>query len=152
VNKKGRQRLILELVAAQPVASQEELRGLLGERGLAVTQSTLSRDLRELRLARIPTPQGVRYASSEATSENQRASLEELLPQFFASVEGVSELLVLKTTAGGAQPIAEAIDSENFTEVLGTLGGENVVLIICRSASARERIERRIQKLGGTAG
>src|SRR6188474_1792474 len=72
VNKKRRQQVILELVAAQPVASQEELRQLLDDRGFAVTQSTLSRDLRELRLARIPSPQGARYASPDSVSDDHR--------------------------------------------------------------------------------
>jgi transcriptional regulator of arginine metabolism len=147
LNKKQRQNLILEIVGSRPVASQEELRRLLIESGLTVTQSTLSRDLRELRLARIPTPQGVRYASPDSSNDNGRASLEDVLPQFFASMEGVSELLVVKTIAGGAQPIAEAIDAEGFSDVLGTLGGENTILIICRSVGARERLERRIQQM-----
>jgi transcriptional regulator of arginine metabolism len=114
VNKKRRQQVILELVAAQPVASQEELRQLLEDRGFAVTQSTLSRDLRELRLARIPTPKGARYASPDAMTEDHRTALEDVLPQFFASSDGVGELLVLKTIPGGAQPIAEAIDAQSY--------------------------------------
>jgi transcriptional regulator of arginine metabolism len=152
LNKKTRQSLILEIVGSRPVASQEELRRLLGENGLTVTQSTLSRDLRELRLARIPTPQGARYASPESASEDARASLEDVLPQFFASADGVGELLVVKTIPGGAQPIAEAIDAESFADVLGTLGGENTILIICRSVPARERLERRIQSIANGNG
>jgi transcriptional regulator of arginine metabolism len=146
VEKKRRQNLILELVASRDVGSQEELRRLLEERELSVTQSTLSRDLRELRLVRIPTPAGARYASPESAAHDSRAVLEEVLPQFFASLDGVGELLVLKTIPGGAQPIAEAIDAEGFADVLGTLGGENTILIICRSAAARERLEREIHR------
>ena len=152
LNKKGRQSLILEIVGTRAVASQEELRRLLADNGLNVTQSTLSRDLRELRLARIPTPQGVRYASPDSVSDDTRASLEDVLPQFFASADGVGEFLVVKTIPGGAQPIAEAIDAESFSDVLGTLGGENTILIICRSVAARERLERRIQKIAADQG
>lgn len=151
MHKKRRQQAILELVAAQPVASQEELRHLLAARGLAVTQSTLSRDLRELRLARIPTPQGPRYASPEAAGDEARTSLESVLPQFFASTDGVGELLVLKTIAGGAQPIAEAIDAAAFPDVLGTIAGENTVLIICRSGAVRDRVERQLVRLAQAA-
>jgi len=147
VNKKLRQQAILELVETQPVASQEELRHLLSARGLAVTQSTLSRDLRELRLARIPTPHGPRYASLDGTLDDGRNSLEAVLPQFFASSDGVGELLVLKTIAGGAQPTAEAIDAESYPDVLGTIAGENTVLIICRTATARDRIERQLARI-----
>lgn len=147
MNKKARQTAIADIVRSQPVASQEELRELLRQRGQVVTQSTLSRDLREMRLARIPTPGGVRYAHPESLGADDRAILKDLLPQFFGSCEGVSELLVIKTTPGGAQPIAEGIDSEGFTEVLGTIGGENTILVICRSAAARDRLERKIQRL-----
>jgi transcriptional regulator of arginine metabolism len=146
VDKKRRQNLILELVGARDVASQEELRSLLREHGLSVTQSTLSRDLRELRLVRIPTATGAHYASPESAAHLERAVLDEVLPQFFSSVDGVGELLVLKTIPGGAQPIAEAIDAEGFADVLGTLGGENTILIICRSVASRERLERDISR------
>jgi transcriptional regulator of arginine metabolism len=148
VNKRQRHRTILDLVQAQVIASQEELRSLLKERGWAVTQSTLSRDLRELRLARIPTPEGPRYASSDTFgASDQRALVEDVLPQFFASLEGVGELVVVKTMSGGAQPVAEAIDAAGWPEIIGTLGGENVVLIVCRSAAARERVEKKIQRV-----
>lgn len=147
MNKRRRQQVILEIVAAQPVASQEDLRQLLDDRGFAVTQSTLSRDLRELRLARIPSPQGARYASPEALGEDHRRALEDVLPQFFASVDGVGELLVLKTIPGGAQPIAEAIDAQALPDVLGTIAGENTILVICRSSNARDRLERRFERV-----
>ena len=150
MNKKRRQHLILELVAAQPVASQEELRQLLEDRGHVVTQSTLSRDLRELRLARIPTPEGARYASPDALVEDHRTTLADVLPQFYQSSDGVGELLVLKTIAGGAQPIAEAIDAEAYPDVLGTIGGENTILIICRSSTARDRLERKLERIART--
>ena len=147
MNKKERQAAILDIVRSRAIASQEDLRAILFERGMAVTQSTLSRDLREMRLARIPTRNGARYAQPDALGEDNRAQLTDLLPQFFASCDGVSEFLVIKTIPGGAQPIAEAIDSEGFADVLGTIGGENTILVICRSVVGRERLERRVQKL-----
>ncbi|MGH7713154.1 MAG: arginine repressor [Gemmatimonadaceae bacterium] len=147
MNKRQRHKTILDLVQSQVISSQEELRSLLKERGWAVTQSTLSRDLRELRLARIPTPDGPRYASSDAFgTADQRALVEDVLPPFFASLEGVGELIVVKTMAGGAQPVSEAIDAAGWPEIIGTLGGENTVLVICRSGSARERVEKKIQR------
>ena len=148
MNKKDRHAAIREIVAAQPVGSQEELRQLLRDRGWDVTQSTLSRDLREMRLARIPTPDGPRYASPDSLAmDDDRTLVEDVLPQFFSSVDGVAELLVLKTIYGGAQPVAEAIDSAGWGEVIGTIGGENTVLIICRSAAAREKLTRKLEKL-----
>lgn len=147
MNKRQRHRAILDLIQAQAISSQEELRALLKERGWAVTQSTLSRDLRELRLARIPTPDGPRYASSDSFgSSEQRTPIEDVLPQFFSSLEGVGELIVVKTIAGGAQPVAEAIDDAGWPEVIGTLGGENAILVVCRSGAAREKVEKKIQR------
>ena len=152
MNKRDRHAAIRELVATRPVGSQEELRQLLKGLGWDVTQSTLSRDLREMRLVRIPTPDGPRYASPESLSgEDERTLVEDVLPQFVDSIDGVNELLVVKTIYGGAQPVAEAIDSAGWSEVVGTIGGENTVLIICRSSDARERLHRRIEKLSAEA-
>ena len=79
--------------------------------------------------------------------DEERTLVEDVLPQFFDSVDGVGELLVVKTIYGGAQPVAEAIDSAGWPEVVGTIGGENTVLVICRSHDARERLHKRIERL-----
>ena len=148
VDKRKRQAAILELVEERPIGSQEELRGFLRERGWDVTQSTLSRDLRELRLARVPTSVGVRYAVADgALSSAARPALDALLPQLLTRVDGVGELIVLRTVPGGAQPVASALDGESWPDVLGTVGGDDTILVVCRSAAARERIERRLRKL-----
>jgi transcriptional regulator of arginine metabolism len=149
LNKRDRHAAIREIITASAVGSQDELRQLLGARGWDVTQSTLSRDLREMRVARIPTPSGPRYASPDSLGDasSERTLVAEVLPQFFASLDGVNELLVLKTVYGGAQPVAEAIDDAGWTEVIGTIGGENTILVICRSAAGREKVEKRILRL-----
>jgi transcriptional regulator of arginine metabolism len=146
-NKQERQATILELIAATPVASQEDLRALLRQRGWSVTQSTLSRDIQELRLARVSTDEGSRYQRADAGAPRDRRALDAFLPQLLSSVDGVRELLVVKTEPGGAQTVAEAIDREPNAGVLGTLAGENTVLVICRSSEARERLERRLGSL-----
>ena len=149
-NKTERQGAIREIVETKVVESQDELRKLLRQRGWDVTQSTLSRDLREMRLARIPTPEGVRYTFPEGVSPDEsRFGLEAVLPQFLDRIDGVSELLVLKTVSGGAQAVSEAVDAEDWPEVLGTIGGENTILVICRSAAAREKIARRLRAAAG---
>jgi transcriptional regulator of arginine metabolism len=155
-DKRDRHRAILELVDAQPVASQEELRRLLTGRGWDVTQSTLSRDLHELRLARVPTGDGVRYAATNGTNgapraegEHARSALETLLPQFFARIDGVGELAVVHTVPGGAQPVAVALDAARWPEIMGTIGGDDTILIVCRSADAREQTIARIRQIAG---
>jgi len=149
--KRDRQNAILEMVRTHPVDSQEELRRLLRQRGWDVTQATLSRDLRELRLARVPTPDGPRYLAAGASpgGDGGAAAVEGLLPSLVLSVDGVGELLVVRTVVGGAQPVAAALDREGWPEVLGTLGGDDTVLLICRSGAARDRIARRIRDLAG---
>jgi transcriptional regulator of arginine metabolism len=146
VTKRDRQRAIHDLISSRAVGSQEDLRTHLRAAGWDVTQSTLSRDLREMRVVRVPTPSGPHYATPEslATSSPERTLIDDVLPQFFSSLDSVNEMIVLKTAYGGAQPVAEAIDDAGWSEVVGTIGGENTILIICRSVSARERIEKRL--------
>jgi transcriptional regulator of arginine metabolism len=148
-NKRERHDTILEIVNARVVSSQEDLRKLLLQRGWDVTQATLSRDLRELRLARVPTPEGARYAITDGSIEESRAALDTLLPQLFLRIEGVSEMIVLRTVPGGAQPIAAALDGEGWSDILGTVGGDDTILIICRSVAARERTTRRLRSMAG---
>lgn len=151
-NKRERHDTILEIINARVVSSQEDLRKLLLQRGWDVTQATLSRDLRELRLARVPTPEGARYAITDGSIEESRAALDTLLPQLFLRIDGVSEMLVLRTVPGGAQPIAAALDGEAWSDILGTVGGDDTILIICRSVAARERVLRRLRGLAGEPG
>ena len=146
-DKRDRQQEIRRLVATRPVGSQEELRQLLSERGWDVTQSTLSRDMRDLRIARVPAPSGIRYTIADAAAEESRATLASLVPQLFQRLDAVRELIVVKTVVAGAQPISEAIDSEGNPDVLGTIAGENTILIICRSEAARERVAKRLLAL-----
>lgn len=148
-NKRERHDTILEIVNARVVSSQEDLRKLLLQRGWDVTQATLSRDLRELRLARVPTPEGARYAITDGTIEESRAALDTLLPQLFLRIEGVSEMIILRTVPGGAQPIAAALDGEGWSDILGTVGGDDTILIICRSVAGRERTTRRLRSMAG---
>ena len=146
-NKHQRQQAILQLIGSHQVASQEDLKALLATRGLVVTQATLSRDLRDLGVVRAPGEDGSRYMLPEMVADEAKPSLEGLLPQLFSRVDGVGELLVLHTLPSGAQPVAEALDAQGWPEIIGTLAGENTVLIICRSQDARAALTARIVEL-----
>ena len=149
-NKQVRQKAVRELVSTHAVGSQEDLRRLLIARGVDVTQATLSRDIHDLGLARISGEGGVRYVVPESLAEDEdKPLLSNLLPQLFARVDGVGELVVLHTVRSGAQPIAEAIDQEGFEEVLGTIAGDDTILIVTRSAEARIALTERLQALAG---
>ncbi|MEK7401666.1 MAG: arginine repressor [Gemmatimonadota bacterium] len=145
--KSDRQAAILELIGRHDVRSHENLRHLLARRGIDATQATLSRDLRDLGVVRVPGENGARYALPEMVAGEAIPSLESLLPQLFSRIDGVGELVVLHTLASGAQPISEAVDAASWREVLGTVAGENTILIICRSATARQTVTRRLAEL-----
>ncbi|HKO14765.1 MAG TPA: arginine repressor [Gemmatimonadaceae bacterium] len=150
MRKQDRQQAVLQLIASHAIASQEELRRLLAGHGLQVTQATLSRDLRELGVVRAATGEGARYVlPAMLAPEEAKPSLDGLLPQLFADLDGVSEMLVLHTLPGGAQPIAEGIDAQDWPEVLGTIAGENTILIVCRSPEARATLGNRLRALAG---
>jgi transcriptional regulator of arginine metabolism len=145
--KSDRQAAILRLVGRHAIASQEDLKGLLTAEGFTVTQATLSRDLRELGVVRAPTEDGARYVLPEMLGEDDKPRLDELLPQWFSRIDGVGELIVLHTLPTGASPISEAVDSQAWPDVLGTLAGENTVLIVCRSPAARIAITQRLTEM-----
>ncbi len=147
--KEVRQEAILDLVESHVVASQEDLRRLLLERGMDVTQATLSRDLRDLGLARVSAEDGSRYVVPESFDDEDKPLLGNLLPQLFSKIDGVGEMIVLHTVRSGAQPIAEAIDQEEFDEVLGTIAGDDTILIVTRSSQARLELTDRLRKLAG---
>jgi transcriptional regulator of arginine metabolism len=146
-SKRDRQQAIIRLIGSRQISSQEDLKQLLGAEGLSVTQATLSRDLRELGVVRAPGENGSRYLLPEMVSDESKPSLEILLPQLFSRIDGVSELIVLHTLPSGAQPIAEAVDAQGWPEVMGTLAGENTILIVCRSAAARAALTHRLLDL-----
>jgi transcriptional regulator of arginine metabolism len=147
--KQDRQGTVLRLIGSHRIASQEDLRRLLSAEGWDVTQATLSRDLRDLGVVRAPGDDGARYMLPEMVAEEAKPSLDGLLPQLFSRIDGVGELIVLHTLPSGAQPIAEAVDAQGWSEIIGTLAGENTILIVCRSAGAREVLTKRLLSLAG---
>ncbi len=146
-SKRDRQQAIVRLIGSSQISSQEDLKRLLAAEGLVVTQATLSRDLRDLGVVRAPGDNGARYLLPEMISDEAKPSLEILLPQLFSRIDGVSELIVLHTLPSGAQPIAEAVDAQGWPEVMGTLAGENTILIVCRSTEARLTLTERLLEL-----
>ncbi len=147
--KRQRHSLILELIRTRRVHSQDELRRLLRERGLDVTQATLSRDLRELRVAKLPHSAGESYYATASDADEPAPALERLLPHLLVSADGVGNLIVVKTLAGGAQAVAEAIDLEAWPEVLGSVAGDDTILLVIRRASDRSGLIQRLSQLAG---
>ena len=136
----------MKLLAGPPVANQDELRRRLGHLGVRVTQATLSRDLRELRL--VKTQEGYRPLGAAATEEaSPLPTLARAVKEFLLDLRPAHNMLVLKTPPSGAQPLAAAIDAEHWKEIAGTLAGDDTILIITASRSARSAIQKRLEEL-----
>jgi transcriptional regulator of arginine metabolism len=144
VSKRARHAKILEIIKHHRVASQEGLREILHAQGTEVTQATLSRDIRELRLVKVPDAEGASHYSLPEEWEST-PPLQTLLPMLFQSAEGVGNFLVVRTLKGGAQAVAIGIDWEEWPEVVGTLAGDDTILMIFRDPAdvspLRERLE-----------
>jgi transcriptional regulator of arginine metabolism len=143
--KQERHDAIRELVRAVPVTSQDELRRWLVKRGFDVTQATLSRDVRELHLYK--GPKGYALPNGAASNEDV-PRIDEMMKSFGLKVKQALNQLVLITTTGSAQAVALAIDAEDWAETVGTIAGDDTVLIICpderRAAVLRSRLEHLI--------
>jgi transcriptional regulator of arginine metabolism len=146
VGKQERQAAIINLLRAHRVPSQEALRELLRELGIEVTQATLSRDIRELRLVKRRGAQGLSHYRVPEEGENT-PPLQTLLPVLYLSTEGTGNLLLLRTLTGSASAVASAIDAEEWPEVLGTVAGDDTILVIHRSKAMRKVVEERLRQI-----
>src|SRR6516165_3224868 len=129
--KTFRQGQILRLVSGERIASQDDLRRRLAQQRLRVTQATLSRDLHELKL--VKTTEGYKQSTAIAEEATPLPPLARALREFLLDVRPAENLLVLKTPPSGAQPLAAAVDASKFTEIVGTIAGDDTVLIITPS-------------------
>ena len=147
--KAQRQAAIIDLVRRRKVASQEELRALLEDDGIEVTQATLSRDLRELGLVKVADPDegGSYYAPPPQAPEAVHPPLARLAATLLLSADGVGPLLVVRTPAGTANALGSAIDHSAWPEVVGTIAGDDTILIIARGDRARRAVAKRLEDL-----
>ncbi len=127
--------------AGSGISNQEALRRKLALRGFAVTQATLSRDIRELHLMKGP---GGYALPNPADDEDAAPSLVDTLGNFGLRVRQAQNQVVVITTMGGAQPVAAAIDHEGMPEVVGTIAGDDTVLVICPDAKYAARLRERL--------
>ena len=148
MSKRERHAQILDVLKEHRVTSQEALRELLLQQGTEVTQATLSRDIRELRLVKIPAADGPGYYSLPDEWEST-PPLESLLPTLFHSVDGVDRMLVIHTMKGAAQTVAAAIDWEEWPEIVGTLAGDDTILIILREPEHLPALRERLERMAG---
>jgi transcriptional regulator of arginine metabolism len=144
MSKLARQQEIVELAHQGPLPSQQELRKLLSRRGFEVTQATLSRDLNELRV--VKTPDGYILPNGEAPAEPLPA-VSRVVREFVRDVRRAQNLLVVKTVAGSAQSVAVAVDGEAWEEIVGTVAGDDTLLIITSDNKSAKALQERLEAL-----
>ena len=145
MSKNYRQGQILKLIRGKDIFTQDELaQELKSSTGIAATQVTLSRDLRDLRI--VKTQDGYR----EMGLDEREAQLASLAADFLRDARVAQNLVVLKTDPGHASPIAVALDGEDWPEVVGTIAGDDTVLVIATDNETAERLRDRVMQLLAT--
>jgi transcriptional regulator of arginine metabolism len=148
--KTERLNVIREVLSSSHVTSQDELRRKLRRRGIRVTQATLSRDMHELQLFKGPggysMPNGHAAAQVEM-EDDQPPSFREMIDSFGLRVRQAMNQVVLGTVMGGAQPVAAALDREGWPEVVGTIAGDDTVLVICMDTRHASEVTARLRTM-----
>jgi len=143
--KSHRQAAILEIIEREAVTSQEQLRERLRTRGVEATQATISRDVHDLGLIKRPADGAYRRGGPAVAPEaDAAAGLRTAVDDYLRRHEVVEQLIVLRTDAGQAQPLAVAIDRAGVAEIVGTIAGDDTILIICRSAADAATLSSRL--------
>jgi transcriptional regulator of arginine metabolism len=150
MQKAKRQLAIKTLIARHAVGTQQDLGRMLQKHGLSVTQATLSRDLRELGVVRVPSPDGLRYTLNPEAEEQR---LKPYISYEIEQIEANEYLVVIKTLPGRAAGVAELIDSLHHRDILGTIAGDNTIFVTPRSAAKIRGVLQMLQRLAamGTA-
>lgn len=148
--KARRQSIILELVDREALHSQEQLRRLLHQRGFDATQATISRDIKELGLVKRAGDGAYQRSGAEATDpESALTALERATAEFLRRVERVRQLVVIRTGVGQAQPLAIALDRAQLRETVGTIGGDDTILVVARGERDAASLVRRLKGYAG---
>jgi transcriptional regulator of arginine metabolism len=145
--KSYRQSAILEIIDREAITSQEQLREQLRSRGIEATQATLSRDIRDLGLIKRAVDGAYRRGGPDlAAAGDPEGECRTAVDDYLRRYDVVDQLIVLKTDAGQAQPLAVAIDRAALAEVVGTIAGDDTILVICRSAPAATGLSKRLDE------
>lgn len=146
--KTRRQCKILELVQSREVETQEDLMGLLRESGFNVTQATVSRDIKELRLVKSLDSNGkYRYVSAQQEIPDISSKFYTLFSESVANVDSGQNIVCIKCYNGMAQAVCAAMDSMHWDGVVGTLAGDDTIFVLCRTESATLSLVNELQKL-----
>jgi len=147
MNKALRQRAVLDTLRHGPILNQEDLQRALRKRGFRVGQATLSRDIRDLNLSK--TAAGYTLPQGESAAGLALPPVQRLVREFVLDVRPAQNLLVVKTITGSAQPVAAALDEQEWEEMVGTIAGDDAILIVCPDKDAARKVAARIEEMLG---
>lgn len=146
--KSVRQMAILDIIEKQSVETQEELAEALRARGIQVTQATVSRDIKEMRLLKVLASDGAyKYATADKAENGLNERFIRMLAESLLSVAASNNLVVVKTLSGSANMAGEALDSMHWPEILGSLAGDNTILLVIRSNEEAAAVVERIKDM-----
>ena len=146
--KYSRHAKILEIIENNIIETQEELAEKLKESGVDVTQATVSRDIKELRLVKVMTEDGrYRYAQMSHSENILTNKLITIFAESFVSCDYANNIVVIKTLPGMAQAAASAIDSLKWSEIVGTIAGDDTIMIVCRAEKIAEELVNRFNRM-----
>ena len=146
--KYNRHAKILEIIDNNDIETQEELAEMLKKQGVEVTQATVSRDIKDLRLIKVMSSDGkYKYATFSQTENQISNRLTNILTEAYVSSDYANNIVVVKTLAGMAQAAGSAIDSLKWQEILGTIAGDDTLIMVCRAEKIAEEIVNKFNKM-----
>lgn len=146
--KTNRQSKIIEIIQKNEVETQDELSALLEKDGFRVTQATVSRDIRELKLTKIPTAGGrQKYAVITYAPENLSKKYERVLREGFLSMDMAQNILVIKTVSGMASAVCAAIDAMKMREIVGSIAGDDTIMCAIRTVDDTYAVMKKIRRI-----
>lgn len=146
--KTSRQSKIIEIIQKNEVETQDELSALLEKEGFRVTQATVSRDIRELKLTKIPTVSGrQKYAVITDAPENLSKKYERVLREGFLSMDMAQNILVIKTVSGMASAVCAAIDAMKMREIVGSIAGDDTIMCAIRTVDETYAVMKKIRRI-----
>jgi transcriptional regulator of arginine metabolism len=146
-----RQRIIADLIRAQPISSQEEVTARLAAQGLAVTQATVSRDLDQLGAVKVKRGGALSYALPDQLGDSDWAAgrLQRIVADWVLTIEAAGNMLVFKTPPGSAHLVGAAIDQARLAEIAGTVSGDDTLFLVVRDGFTAADVKQMFQSLGG---
>ena len=148
--KERRHAKILELIGRYHIETQEELLARLREEGLNVTQATVSRDIKELRLIKAPSPDGgYRYSTATENAKDSAAKFYTLLSDSAVSIDCAGNIAVIKCLTGMAQAVCASMDTMSWNNIVGTLSGDDTIFVLTRTESSAAELAANLNKIVG---